>query len=406
MLPIVTIVGRENVGKSTLFNRLVGKRSAITYREPGITRDRNIKEINLDETSILLVDTGGYWPSAQGIKAKVKEQIEISLKSADLVLFVVDAKDGITPLDSEFADFIRKLNKKVFLVVNKIDTGQKSSLAFEFHKLGFAEVFPVSAIHRVGIEMLIQKIKENVGIHKSSNKKVPLVAILGRPNVGKSTYINAVLKERRMIVDETPGTTVDSIDVTLNYNGQELTLIDTPGLRKRTKTKTDVEYYSSVRTRLSIARCNVAMLIVDASLPITHQDKRIISTLIEEGKGIVIAVNKIDLGVVFRETSLRFAKFIPITYISALHCDRVYEPIKEAIKVWEAGRQKVSSKKLNELQELKSKLKISKIVQVRIEPPTFKIKSPHPLTPQTNRFVEKTLRSAFGFIGTPIKVIT
>ncbi|MBI4722234.1 MAG: GTP-binding protein [Candidatus Stahlbacteria bacterium] len=196
MLPIITIVGRENVGKSTLFNRLVGRRTAITHREPGITRDRNIKEVNLEGTNIKLVDTGGYYPDeTQSLKSKIREQIDISLKSADLILFIVDAKDGIMALDNEFATSVRKLNKRVILVVNKIDIEARKSQALEFYKLGFSEVLPISAIHSVGIDALIDKIKEIISyptIRPSDYPTItlPLIAIIGRPNVGKSTYIN------------------------------------------------------------------------------------------------------------------------------------------------------------------------------------------------------------------------
>ncbi len=231
-----------------------------------------------------------------------------------------------------------------------------------------------------------------------------MFAILGRPNVGKSTYINAVLNEQRVIVDEKPGTTIDSIDVTLNYDGKELMLIDTPGLRRRTKIETDVEYYSSVRTKTSISRCDVAILIVDGTIPMTHQDKRIIADIIEEGKGIVIAVNKIDIEANFSELALRFASFIPVIYISALQCNRIYEPIKEAIRVWRARKQRVPKKELSKLQELQVKTKIIKVTQIGIEPPTFNVRSNRKLKPQTIRFIEKTIRSTFNFIGSPIKI--
>jgi GTP-binding protein len=406
MLPMVVIVGRENVGKSTLFNRLVGKRSAVTSSKSGTTKDRNIKEVNIRGKSFFLVDTGGYWPyESEGIKAKVKEQIEISLESANLILFVVDAKEGARPLDFEFAKLLRKLNKKIILVVNKIDTKAKIQLVLEFHKLGIEEVIGVSAIHSIGIGELENKIKEKIELHTPTVKeKLPLFAIIGRPNVGKSTYINAVLKEPRIIVDEKPGTTVDSIDVTLKYNQKFFTLIDTPGLRRRAKIRSDIEYYSSLRTKLSILRCEVAILLIDASSPITRQDKRIISTLIEEGKGIVIAANKIDKGVKFQIEDLRFAEFIPIVYISALHFTRIYDPIEEAIQVWRARKQWVSKKALAEFIKREIRLGIKKIVQVKAEPVMFKVKCNYPLTLQRKRFIEKKLRTKFEFIGVPIKI--
>jgi GTP-binding protein len=420
MLPIVAIVGRENVGKSTLFNRLVRRRTAITYREPGVTVDRNMKEVELDGASVSLVDTGGYQPGeSRGIKAKIREQVEISLVGADLILFVVDAKDGVTALDSEFAGFIRKTGKQVVLVVNKVDTRDKKSRVLEFHELGFEQVIPVSAAHGSGVSSLVASIKERIEITQPSlAKEAPVFAILGRPNVGKSTYINALLEENRVIADEKPGTTVDSIDVTitcspqllgedkqgLNQNPRELRLVDTPGLRRRVKIEGDVEFYSSVRTSLSISKCDVAMLIVDASALLTRQDKRIISSIIEQGKGIVLVVNKIDLGIVFRQQDLEFADFIPITYISAMNRDRIYEPIAEAVRVWKARKKQVSKKEMGKLYETKSKLGISKMTQFDNEPPLFKIKSRQLLNPSQKRHLEKEIRLAFGFTGVPIRI--
>ena len=423
MLPIVAIVGRENVGKSTLFNRLVRRRTAITYREPGVTVDRNMKEVTLDGASISLVDTGGYQPGeSRGIKAKIREQVELSLDGADLILFVVDAKEGVTALDSEFAGFIRKTGKKVVLVVNKVDTRNKKSFALEFHELGFKKVIPVSAAHGSGVSSLIDNIKDNIEIMEPlAEKKIPVFAILGRQNVGKSTYINALLDEKRVVADEKPGTTVDSIDVTITCTPEllgrdeqeldqgcqppgELKLVDTPGLRRRSKIGSDVEYYSSVRASLSISRCDVAMLIVDASGSLTRQDKRIINTIIEQGKGILLVANKMDLGIAFRQEELEFANFIPITYISALNQDRIYEPIREAIRIWNARKKQISKKEMGKLYETKSKLGISKMTQFDTEPPLFKIKTRRELTPQQKKHLEKKIRLAFGFTGVPIRI--
>ncbi|MDI6840931.1 MAG: ribosome biogenesis GTPase Der [bacterium] len=406
MLPIVSIVGRENVGKSTLFNRLIGSRIAVTHPQPGITRDRNIKEVDLFGAHIYLVDTGGYFPYEHtGLKAKVKEQVEVSLESSSLILFIVDAKTGLVPVDLEICDRLRKLGKKLILVVNKVDNLKRESGIVEFYKLGFAKLVPVSATHGIGINTLIDKIKEEIEVREVEKEdKIPRLAILGRPNVGKSTYINALLQEPRVIVDEHPGTTIDSIDVTLKYDGRELILIDTPGIRKRTKIRSDIEYYSSVRTKLTIQKCDVAILIVDATIRLAHQDKKIIDILIKEGKGIVLAINKIDVGVEFREWDLRFATFIPITYISALKQDRVYEPIKEAVKVWEVRRHKISRRKLTELIKSLPGLGINAIVQTGIEPPRFKIMSRNPITKTDERFIENKLREKFGFTGVPIKI--
>lgn len=406
MLPVVSIVGKENVGKSTLFNRLAGARHAVIHSKPGITRDRNVKEINLFGTHLVLVDTGGYFPyESQGMRAKIKEQVEISLETTTLILFVVDVKSGMTPGDSEIGKRLRKLDKEIILVINKVDNPKREQNINEFYKLGFPEIIPISALQGLGINGLIDKISETIGQEKEEKQiETPKFAIIGRPNVGKSTYINALLQEPRMIVDEKPGTTIDSIDITLKYENKLLTLIDTPGLRRRTKIDSEVEYYSSLRSILTISRCDVAILLVDTKL--THQDKRIISILIKQGKGIVVAVNKIDLGVKFRGRDLRFANLVPVTYMSALNRKRIYEPIKEALRVQGARCLKISRKKLNAIVKSWDKPKVIYLAQSDTEPPTFKIRSKKPLTVSQMRFVENQLRTSFGFSGTPIRLIS
>ncbi len=408
MLKIIVIVGRENVGKSTLFNRLIGGRPAITHREPGITRDRNIKEVELFGVKATLIDTGGYLPNEDGIKAKVNEQVELSIKDAGLILFLVDAKSGLTPYDEEFADRLRKLDKRVILVVNKVDTKRRQYVAPEFHKLGFTEVVNLSAIHGLGINELTDKMIEGIEVEEETEieteENLPKFVVLGRPNMGKSTYINALLKEPRMIVDETPGTTIDSIDVTLDHWGRKLILVDTPGVRRRTKMDSDTEFYSLMRTERSISKCDVGLLLVDAPTRLTHQDKRILSMLTTKGKGVVIVANKTDIGIGFNENALDFAKFIPITYMSALKGNNLHEPIKKGFKVWEARKLQVSKRQLRELEKMRARLRITSMVQIGIEPPTFKVKSTKKLTLQDKRFIERTLREQFDFQGTPIKM--
>lgn len=423
MLPIVTIIGKENAGKSTLFNRLLGIRTAITHSTPGTTRDRNAKKIEIGDSQCLLIDTGGYLPHESsalptlptgqaggqaGIKSKVKEQVEIAVSSSKLILFVVDAKTGITSADIDIAEYLRKLNKKVILVVNKVDSNSRASTIAEFYKLGFEPLLQISAIHNIGMSDLIDKINEYIDkTPLSDTPSLPVFTIIGRPNVGKSTYINSILGENRVIVDENPGTTIDTIDVTVNYDDKEFILIDTPGLRKRPKIDTEIEYYSSVRTHSSISRCDVAILLIDANAPLTHQDKHIIDNVLSYGKGLVLAANKIDLGVSFDEYSMRFVKFVPITYISALNNHAIYEPINTALSVANACKQHITRAKLR---EMALALKLIKIVQLNVSPPKFAIKIPPSKKPKIDfkfrRFIENYLRKEFDFTGTPLVITT
>lgn len=418
MLPVITIIGKENVGKSTLFNRLVGGRPAIMDSTPGTTRDRNAKRIEIDDSPCFLVDTGGYVPyDSNPIKTKVKEQIELAINSSTLILFVVDAKTGITPVDLEMSEYLRKLSKKILLVINKVDNNNRIPEVAEFYKLGFKSSVEISAIQGTGISDLTEKIIGYIGKSDSSdNPQLPVFTIIGRPNVGKSTYINALLNEKRVIVDEHPGTTVDTIDVTMKYENKEFVLVDTPGLRRRTKMDSQIEYYSSVRTESSILKCDVAILMVDASEQITHQDKKIISTVLSYGKGLVIAANKTDIGIGFHEYSFDFVKFVPVVFISALTKEGIYEPIKTALSVSEACHQRITRAKLKEVTKA---LNLVKISQTNFAPPTFAVRilrrrsrfSPKTAAPslstknfKTRKIVESYLRKEFGFIGTPIKI--
>lgn len=406
-LPIITIIGKENAGKSTLFNRLLGSRVAITHSTPGTTKDRNVKKVEIGDSVCSLIDTGGYLPyETSPIKSKIREQVEVAVKSSKLILFVVDAKTGLTPVDLEITKYLRKLNKKIFLVVNKIDNTSQLSNVAEFYKLGFEPLLQISAIHDIGVSTLIEEISKFIGKPDvPDTPDLPIFTVIGRPNVGKSTYINAILDEKRVIVDEKPGTTIDTIDVTVNYNGQEFILIDTPGLRKRTKMESDIEYYSSVRTTTCISRCDVAILIFDASAPLTHQDKHIINTTLSSGKGLVLAANKIDLGVEFNEYSTRFAKFVPITYISALNKHAIYDPITTALSVVDSCKRQIPRAKLR---EMALSLKLIKIVQLDVSPPRFAIKIPPSKLKYADfrfrRLIENHLRKEFNFTGTPIVI--
>ncbi|HID93286.1 MAG TPA: ribosome biogenesis GTPase Der [bacterium (Candidatus Stahlbacteria)] len=401
----VAIVGRENVGKSTLFNRLLRSRIAVIHETPGITRDRIMKEAEIDGKQFLLMDTGGLLlEEATGIKAKVKKQVEIALKEADLILFMVDVTTGITPLDTDVASLLYKSGKKAIVVANKADNPKLKREAIEFYKLGFTDVIPISALHGIGIGILRDKILDYVEGKAKKKKEYPKIAILGRPNVGKSTYINAIVGEERMIVDERPGTTIDSVDLIINYNGKILNFIDTPGARRMAKVRGKTEYYSLLRTKRTIGRCDASILLVEAPIGLTHQDKRIISELIEAGKGIVIALNKIDLGINFYEDELRFANFIPIFYISALKRENIYEPIDCVLSVLRESKKSVGKDKLKNILPKLSKVGVRGCVQKGISPPTFEVKSRNKLNPNHKKYVERVLRENFGFQGVPIRI--
>jgi GTP-binding protein len=402
---IVTIVGRENVGKSTLFNRLLRSRIAVIHETPGITRDRIVKEAEIDGKRFSLMDTGGLLlKEATGIKAKVKKQVEIALKESDLILFIVDVTTGITAVDSDVASLLYKSNKRVIVVANKADNPKLKREANEFYKFGFVDVIPISALHGTGMNILQDKIIDYVEGKAKKKKEYPKVAILGRPNVGKSTYINAVVGEERMIVDEMPGTTVDSVDLIVKYKGKLINFIDTPGARRMAKARGKTEYYSLLRTKNAIKRCDASILLVEAPIGLTHQDKRIVSELIEAGKGLVIALNKIDLGINFYETELRFANFIPIFYISALRRENIHEPIDCILSVLKELKKSIGKAQLKNILPELSKIGARKCVQKSISPPTFEVKARNKLSPNHKRYIERVLRENFGFQGVPIRI--
>ncbi len=402
---LVTIIGRENVGKSTLFNRLIGEREAVTSYTPGVTRDINIKPLNLDGKIILLADTGGLiLHGISGIKEKVKEKIIKFLEKTDLVIFMTDVKDGITGGDEEIAEFLRKYGKKVILAVNKVDNDSRLKRAYEFQKFGF-DIYPISALHGRGISSLLRRIEKEVEGAPVAEAKIK-IAIIGRPNVGKSTYINKIIGEDRLIVDEKPGTTVDSIDITFEYKGRLIQLVDTPGLRRRSRVDSAVEYFSSLRSESAIERCNVAIQLLDCTEHLTRQDKRLINLVLEKGKGLILAVNKIDLEEVkFHPNQLDFAYFVPLFYISALKGERIYEPLDKAIELYKKARRTYPNDDLKEIVQSLRLKKVKKMVQIGIEPLTFKVKVTEDLKENERKYIERAIRERFELWGLPIRLV-
>src|SRR5690625_2877153 len=297
MLPVVSIVGRPNVGKSTIFNRLVGSRKAIVDNEYGVTRDRHYGESFWNGRKFNLIDTGGYLPDETGVVTEgVREQVHIAIEESDVILFVVDTAGGITSLDKSVADLLRKQDKPVLLVANKADNDERTLNAAEFYALGFKDLFPVSAINGRGTGDLLDTLVPLLPEEKEeSEESPPRLAVVGRPNVGKSSFINALLNHERCIVTDIPGTTRDSVNSKLTYEDRDYILVDTAGLRKRRKVKENIEFYSTVRTDRAIKECDVAIVMLDAMRGFEAQDKHILREAENYNKGMVIVLNKWDL---------------------------------------------------------------------------------------------------------------
>lgn len=428
MLPTVSIVGRPNVGKSTLFNRLIGQRQAIVHDEYGVTRDRHYGESFWNGKSFRVIDTGGYLPDEMNvIVSGIREQVHIAISESDVILFVVDTTDGINTLDESVAEILRKQSKPVIVVANKSDNERRKMESTEFFNLGFDDVYPVSSISGTGTGELLDRVAELLPDRdEEPEDEKPKIAFLGRPNVGKSSLMNSLLKSDRCIVTEIPGTTRDSINSIIRFEGQELTIIDTAGLRKRAKVKENIEFFSTVRTDRALRECDVAVLMLDANMGFDVQDKRILREAERYNKGIIIALNKWDL-VTDKETNLlkEFKEYIyasvptmsyvPVISISAKTGQRVEKVLNLALKVMEERKKKISTPKLNNtissiLKERPlpvkrgKQLKIQYATQVKSNPPVFKffMNNPQELPANYRRFIENKLREYFGFEGVPI----
>ncbi|MEX2435953.1 MAG: ribosome biogenesis GTPase Der [Balneolaceae bacterium] len=432
MNPTVSIVGRPNVGKSTLFNRLIGRRKAIVHDEYGVTRDRHYGDSYWNGRNFSVIDTGGYLPDeADVIISGIREQVHIAIEESDVILFVVDTESGINTLDKSVADVLRRQDKPVLLVVNKSDNEQKAMEAVEFYGLGFDELFPVSAISGTGTGDLLDKVVELLPEEtpESEDSSIPKIAFVGRPNVGKSSLMNALLKSERCIVTDVPGTTRDAINSLLDYNDEKFILVDTAGLRKKAKVKENIEFYSTVRTDRSIKEADVVVLLLDAMQGFDEQDKRILREAEKFNKGIVIALNKWDL-VPEKNTNLlkefheyiyekvRTLDYVPIISISALTGQRITKVLDTAKKVIEERKKKITTPMINDFigKILKERplpikrgrqLKIQYAVQVKHNPPVFKffMNNPQELPPNYRRFIENKLREYFGFEGVPITMV-
>ena len=427
----MAIVGRPNVGKSTLFNRIVGGRVAIVEGLPGITRDRLYQDAEWNGRRFTLVDTGGldYRDSGE-IAAHVRDQAELAIRDADLVLFVVDARAGFTGTDEEVSRVLRRSEKPVLLVANKVENFANSDLLYDFFRLGLGEPLPVSAAEGMNTGDLLDMVVEKLPSAESAEEEedVIKIAVVGRPNVGKSSLVNAILGEERVIVSNIPGTTRDAIDTRLESNGREYALIDTAGMRRRSRIEQSTEKYSVIRTLRAVDRSDVVLVLIDAVEHLTEQDKKIAGYVHEKGKGAVLAVNKWDLVEKDGKTSSRytetlrdglgFMQYAPVLFISALTRQRVHRVLELADYVSEQQNMRISTGDLNDLirdavmrsptpTDKGRRLKIFYCTQTGVKPPTFVlfVNDPELMHFSYLRYLENRLRSAYGFEGTPLRLV-
>ncbi len=428
--PLVVIVGRPNVGKSTLFNRLVGKRNAIVDDLSGVTRDRNYGEVEWAGKNFRLIDTGGYVPdSSDQFETAIREQVDIAINEADSILFIVDVKTGVNPMDLEILKMLRNSGKDFFLVINKVDNKEQEIAATEFYQLGIEKYYDISASmgRNLGdfLDALTESFPENEDIDIDDRLKI---AVVGRPNVGKSSLTNALLGYDRSIVTDIPGTTRDSLNSILKYYGKEVVLIDTAGLRKKKRVKENIEFFSNIRSFKAIGECDVAIVMLDAQFGLEKQDQKIIDEAIRWRKGIIIAVNKWDL--IEKETNtskemsekinrtLGSAAYIPVIYISALTKQRIYKLIDICLDIEQERKKKISTNVLNDilLPEINKtpppatntgkEVKIKYITQVGDHYPVFLFFTNYPkyVPAHYAKFLENTVRKKFGFKGVPITI--
>ncbi|RLC97482.1 MAG: ribosome biogenesis GTPase Der [Chloroflexi bacterium] len=426
--PVVAIVGRPNVGKSTLFNRLLGERRAIVEDLPGTTRDRISADVSWDQHLFTLVDSGGLEPKPEaGIRQKVRDQIEAAIAEADVVLFLVDAREGVMPDDEEVAEVLRRSGKTVVLVANKVDNRRMESEVFQFYRLGMGEPVPVSAYHGRGIEDLLQKVTMCLPPPSATppEPEAMKIAIVGRPNVGKSLLVNTLLGQERLIVHDTPGTTRDMVDTLLEYEGETVVLIDTAGIRRRGRIQRGVERYSAARAQRAIERADVAVLLIDAVEGLTAQDTHVLGYIQQAYKGAILAVNKWDLAVVqdadqwteaIRERT-RFMPYVEILFISAKTGYGVMDILATAKKVSQERAKRVPAADLRtavreavaaHLPPKKGtrKLAVLSATQTGVSPPSFvfHVNDASLVHFSYRRYLENRLRQSFGFEGTPLRL--
>ncbi|MBE7629928.1 ribosome biogenesis GTPase Der [Tenacibaculum piscium] len=428
MSSIVAIVGRPNVGKSTLFNRLVQRREAIVDSVSGVTRDRHYGKSEWNGKEFSVIDTGGYVVGSDDIfEEEIRKQVQLAIEEADIIIFVVDVEQGITPMDAEVAKILRQVKKPIIMAVNKVDNAMRDADAVEFYNLGLGGYHTISSINGSGTGELLDAVAEEIPVEEEEEEEneLPRFAIVGRPNAGKSSFINALIGEDRNIVTNIAGTTRDSIDTKYNRFGFEFNLVDTAGIRKKSKVKEDLEFYSVMRAVRAIEHCDVAVLVVDATRDFEGQDEKIFWLAEKNKKGVVILVNKWDL--VEKETNTmrdfeaqirrKIAPFtdVPIVFTSVLTKQRIFKAIETAVEVFENRKRRIQTSKLNETMleileqnpppAIKGKyIKIKYCMQLPTYTPQFAFFAnlPQYVRDPYRRYLENQLRQHYNFNGVPI----
>lgn len=427
--PVVAIIGRQNVGKSTLLNRVAGKPIAIVEGLPGTTRDRVVVSACWQGIEFTLVDTGGLeLQPGSAIGQAVKEQTEIAMAEADVILFLVDVRDGITPSDSEIAGMLRRISKPVVLVANKADNEQMETQTAEFYQLGMGEPLAISAYHGRGVAKLLDRVVSLLPAPSPAEAEVETmkVAIVGRPNVGKSTLLNALVGEKRAIVADTPGTTRDVIDTSVDFGGQSVLLIDTGGIRRRGRIGMGVGRYSVIRALRAIDRADVTLLVLDATELVTAQDKHIAGYIQQAGKGMVVIVNKWDLVEAkdiagwsrYIRDQFRLIPYAPVLYVSAKLGQGIERIIPQASQVHQERVKRLPAAGVNSViqqavaahglpRKGSKQLKIHYVTQAEVNPPTFVflVNDTSLVHFSYQRYLENKLRQSFGFAGTPLRLV-
>ncbi len=430
--PIVAVVGRPNVGKSTLFNALAGERISIVQDTPGITRDRIYADVTWLDRTFTLIDTGGIEPDSKDIiLSQMRAQAQIAIDTADVIIFLVDVKQGLVDADDKVADMLRRSHKPVVLVVNKVDSVNKYSAdVFEFYNLGIGEPHPISAVNKLGLGDMLEEVVSQFGTESEGEEEDERtrVAIVGKPNVGKSSLINKLLGEERLIVSEIAGTTRDAVDTEIVHNGKEYVFIDTAGLRRKNKIKEELERYMIVRAVSAIERSDIVVLVIDAVEGVSEQDAKIAGIAHDRGKAVIIAVNKWDAvekddKTIYRVTEkvrnvLSYMPYAEIIFISALTGQRLHKLFDVIDMVSENHAMRVATGVLNEIMaeavamqqppsDKGKRLKLYYITQVAVKPPTFVIfvNKKELMHFSYTRYIENQIRQTFGFRGTPLRFL-